>query len=69
MTKTVGKFLRNHKIVKPNGFKIKSSLLNQELSFVVPANASPTLERAYILPINQEAEAEAFKRFIKENFR
>jgi hypothetical protein len=48
--------------------KIKSGILDKELRFVVPAYTPTMLESAYILPINQEAEAEAFRRFIKENF-
>jgi hypothetical protein len=48
--------------------KIKSGLLDKELRFVVPPYTPTTLESAYILPINQEAEAEAFKRFVAKNF-
>jgi hypothetical protein len=48
--------------------KIKSGILDKELRFVVPAYTPTMLESAYILSINQKAEAEAFRRFIKENF-
>jgi hypothetical protein len=48
--------------------KIKSDILNKPLRFIVPPYTPPILENAYILPINQEKEAEAFKRFIKGNF-
>jgi hypothetical protein len=48
--------------------KIKSDRTDKELRFIVPAYTPTTLENAYILPINQETEAESFKRFMKENF-
>jgi hypothetical protein len=48
--------------------KIKSNNLDKELRFVVPPYTPTSLESAYILPINQNSEAEAFKRFIKGNF-
>jgi hypothetical protein len=48
--------------------KIKSGILDKELRVVVPPFTPPALEDAYILPINQEAEAGAFKQFIKDTF-
>ncbi|MDR2788924.1 MAG: hypothetical protein LBD06_11375 [Candidatus Accumulibacter sp.] len=48
--------------------RIKSGILDKELRLVVPAYTPAALESASILPINQEAEAEAFRRFIEENF-
>ncbi|GHU61909.1 hypothetical protein AGMMS49983_02430 [Clostridia bacterium] len=45
--------------------KIKSSVLEKELRFVLPAYVPTTLEAAYILPILQEETAVAFKDFIK----
>jgi hypothetical protein len=47
--------------------KIKSDMTDKELRFVVPPYTPTSLESAYILPIIQEAEA--FKRFVKENFQ
>ncbi|MFP3089627.1 hypothetical protein LQZ21_04805 [Treponema sp. TIM-1] len=48
--------------------KIKSALLNGELRFIVPPYTPTTLESAYILPINQNEEAAAFRSFIKNTF-
>jgi hypothetical protein len=48
--------------------KIKSGKLKGELRFIVPPYTPTTLENAYILPINQNEEAEAFKRFVKDTF-
>ena len=48
--------------------KIKSGTLNKELRFLVPPYTPTTLANAYILPINQNEEAEAFRNFIKANF-
>jgi hypothetical protein len=48
--------------------KIKSDMTDKELRFIVPAYTPTVLENSYILPIIQETEAEAFRRFIKENF-
>ncbi|MDR0652549.1 MAG: hypothetical protein LBG12_04485 [Synergistaceae bacterium] len=48
--------------------KIKSGKLNEELRLIVPPYTPTTLEDAYILPINQHEEAEAFKRFVKDTF-
>jgi hypothetical protein len=48
--------------------KIKSGKLNGELRFIVPPYTPTTLESAYILPINQHKEADAFKRFVKDTF-
>jgi hypothetical protein len=50
--------------------KLKSGkLLKGELRVVVPPYTPTTLEDAYILPINQQEESIAFKRFIKETFQ
>jgi hypothetical protein len=48
--------------------KIKSGKLKEELRFIVPPYTPTTLEDAYILPINQHEEADAFKRFVKDAF-
>jgi hypothetical protein len=48
--------------------KIRSGKLNGELRFIVPPYTPTTLENAYILPINQNEEADAFKRFVKDTF-
>jgi hypothetical protein len=48
--------------------KIKSGKLKSELRFIVPPYTPTTLEDAYILPINQNEEAAAFKQFVKNNF-
>jgi hypothetical protein len=48
--------------------RIKSGKLNEELRFIVPPYTPTTLESAYILPINQHEEADAFKRFVKDVF-
>ncbi|MDR1222741.1 MAG: hypothetical protein LBL07_07690 [Tannerella sp.] len=49
--------------------KIKSGkLLKGELRVTVPPYTPTTLEDAYILPINQQEDAAAFKRFVKETF-
>jgi hypothetical protein len=48
--------------------KIKSDTLGKELRFIVPPYTPTTLENAYILLINQNEEAGAFKNFIKANF-
>jgi hypothetical protein len=47
--------------------KIKSKL-SGELRFIVPPYTPTALESAYILPINQHKEADAFKRFVKATF-
>jgi hypothetical protein len=51
-----------------NDLKIKSGKLTEELRFIVPPYTPTTLEDAYILPINQQEEADAFKRFVKAAF-
>jgi hypothetical protein len=48
--------------------KIKSETQGKDLRFIVPPYTPTTLEDAYILLINQNEEAEAFKNFIKANF-
>jgi hypothetical protein len=48
--------------------RIKSGKLKEELRFIVPSYTPTTLESAYILPINQHEEADAFKRFVKDTF-
>jgi hypothetical protein len=49
-------------------FQVKSGKLKDELRFIVPPYTPTTLESAYILPINQQAEADAFKRFVQDTF-
>jgi hypothetical protein len=48
--------------------RIKSGKLDRELRFIVPPYTPTTLESAFILPINQHEEADAFKRFVKDTF-
>jgi hypothetical protein len=48
--------------------EIKSAATDRKLRFTVPGYTPAALENVYILPINQETEAESFRRFIKENF-
>jgi hypothetical protein len=47
-------------------FKIRSGKLKEEMRFIVPPYTPTTLESVYILPINQNEEAAAFKRFVKD---